>query len=56
MHACMSRSILRPLLFSIYVNDLHNVISLSDVNMFAEDTELHFSYSDLLIVEQTYSE
>ena len=46
-------SILGPLLFSIYVNDLPNVISLSDVNMFADDTEIHFSHSDLLTVERT---
>ena len=44
-------SILIPLLFSIYINDLPNVISSSDVNMFADDTEIHFSHSDLLTVE-----
>ena len=46
-------SILGPLLFSIYVNDLPNVISLSNINMFADDTELHFSHRDLSTVEQT---
>ena len=46
-------SILGPLLFSIYVNDLPNAISSSDVNMFADDTEIHFSHGDLLTVEQT---
>ena len=46
-------SILGPLIFSIYVNDLPNVISSSDVDMFADDTEIHFSHSDLLTVEQT---
>ena len=44
-------SILRLLLFSIYVNDLPNAISSSDVNMFADDTEIHFSHGDLLTVE-----
>ena len=46
-------SILGPLLFSIYVNDLSNVMSSSDVNMFADDTEIHYSYSDLSTVERT---
>ena len=46
-------SILGLLLFSIYVNDLPHVILLSAINMFADDTELHFSHSDLLTVEQT---
>ena len=26
---------------------------VSDVNMFADDTEIHFSHSDLLTVERT---
>jgi len=46
-------SILGPLLFSIYVNNLPGVISSSDVSMFADDTEIHFSHGDLLTVEQT---
>ena len=46
-------SILGPLLFSIGVNDLPSVISLSDINMYADDTELHFSHSDLSVVENT---
>ena len=46
-------SILGPLLFSIYVNDLPSVISLSDINMYADDMELHFSHGDLFVVEKT---
>ena len=46
-------SILGPLLFSICVNDLPNAISLFDANMFADDTEIHFSHGDLSTVEQT---
>jgi len=46
-------SILGPLLFSIYVNDLPNVVHSSDLNMFADDTELHYCHSDLLTVEHT---
>ena len=44
-------SILGPLLFSIYVNDLPNVVSTSDINMFADDTELHYCHGDLPTVE-----
>ena len=46
-------SILGLLLFLIYVNDLPNTISLSDVNMFADDMEIHFSHGNLSTVEQT---
>ena len=46
-------SILGPLLFSIYINDLPNVISSSDINMYADDTELHFSNRDLSVIEKT---
>jgi len=46
-------SILGPWLFSIYVNDLPSVISSSDINMYADDTELHFSNKELSVVEKT---
>ena len=46
-------SILGPLLFSIYVNDLPNAIFSSDINIFADDTELHYCHSNLLTVEHT---
>ena len=36
-------SILGPLLFSIYVNDLPNSVNACDINMYAYDTELHFA-------------
>jgi len=42
-----------PLLFPICINDLPSVISLSDINMYADDTELHFSHRDLSVVEGT---
>ena len=47
-------SILGPLLFSIYVNDLPGAITFSDINMYADDTELHFSHSDLSVVEKLF--
>ena len=36
-------SILEPVLFSIFVNDLPAVVEHSSVNMYADDTELHCS-------------
>ena len=46
-------SILEPLLFFIYVNDFPSVISSSDINMYANDSELYFSSSDLCVDEKT---
>ena len=45
-------SILGPLLFSIYVNDLPNSVNTCDINMFADDTELHYCHSHLQRVEE----
>ena len=44
-------SILGPLLFSIYVNDLPNSVNACDINMYADDIELHFCHSQLQKVE-----
>ena len=46
-------SILGSLLFSTYVNDLPNAISSTDINMYADDTELHFSHSYFSVMEKT---
>ena len=40
-------SILGPLLFSIYMNDLPSVVHGCQLNMYADDMELHCSNSDL---------
>ena len=45
-------SILGPLLFSIYTNDLPNTVNTCDINMYADDTELHYCHSQLENVEQ----
>jgi len=36
-------SILGPLLFSLYVNDLPNILTKCDMHMYADDVELHVS-------------
>ena len=46
-------SILGPLFFSIYVNNLPNVVSTSDISMFADDTKLHYCHGDLSTVQCT---
>jgi len=38
-------SVLGPLLFSIYVNDLHNVLSLGDVHLYADNVQFYASKS-----------
>lgn len=40
-------SILGPLLFTLYINDLPTVINHCDVNIYADDTEIHSSNSSL---------
>jgi len=40
-------SILGPLLFSIYINDLHNIVKVCELNLYADDMELHCSNDDL---------
>ena len=46
-------SILGPLLFLIYVNDLPNVSNMLDHNMFADDTNIFFSNSNIKILFAT---
>ena len=44
-------SILGPLLFSIFVNDLPNVVAHVHINMYADDTVLHCCGEDLWNVQ-----
>jgi len=43
----VSRSILGPLLFALYVNDLPAVVQYSVLNLYADDAEIHCSHLDL---------
>ena len=40
-------SVLEPLLFLVYINDLHNVVQYSDIHHFADDTNLLYSSKSL---------
>ena len=40
-------SVLEPLLFLIYINDLHNVVQYSDIHHFANDSNLLYSSKSL---------
>ena len=51
---CATRSILRPLLFSLLVNDLPNVAVHVCVNVYADDTELHCSGDDFHQVQDDF--
>ena len=47
-------SILGPLLFSISVNDLLTVVSHSQINLYADDTELHCCGGNLSSVQHDF--
>ena len=40
-------SILGPLLFALYINDLPSVVRYSILDLYADDAELHYSHSDV---------
>ena len=43
-------SILGPLLFALYINDLPSVVNHCFLGLYADDAELHYSHSDLCVV------
>ena len=49
-------SILGPLLFLFYVNNLKNVSSALDLNMFPDDTNLFYTHSNIQKLFSTVNE
>ena len=49
-------SCLGPLLFIVYVNDLHFSLRHSDVNMYADDTSLSFSSKSIPLINECVNE
>ena len=47
-------SILGPLLFSIFVNDLPTIVSHSQINLYTNDTELHHCGHNLSSVQHGF--
>ena len=46
-------SILGPLLFLIYINDLREASNIADPIMFADDTNLFYSYHQIKVLFET---
>ena len=46
-------SVLGPLLFLIYINDLYNVSDVLDFILFADDTNILFSHNDMKFLSET---
>lgn len=47
-------SILGPLLFILYINDLPLCLSVSQMEMYADDTTLYFAHNDVICEKNRY--
>ena len=45
------RSILGPLFFILYINDLPNALELAETHLLADDTSIYYSNSDIKQLE-----
>ena len=45
-------SILGPILFALYINDLPTVVKYSILDLYADDVEMKCSHSDRSVVEE----
>ena len=48
-------SILGPLLFLVYINDLPNSLNYADCNMFADDIQIGTASKDIKSITETLS-
>ena len=53
---CPQGSILGPLLFLIYINDMCDVSKVLDFILFADDTNIFFSNKNINVIEKTLIE
>ena len=49
-------SILGPLLFLFYINDMCNVSNILDLILFADDTDVFFSYKNVDVIQKTLND
>ena len=49
-------SILGPLVFLIYINDMCDVSKILDFILFADDTNIIFSHKNINVIEKTLNE
>ena len=49
-------SVLGPLLFNIFVNDLYFCVTTTNVNVYADENQLHFSHDSPMAIETAINE
>ena len=49
-------SVLGPLLFNIFLSDLHFCVTKTNANAYADDNQLHFSHESPMVIESAINE